>query len=209
MAKTYPPGTRAEVVGAYLRGEGSYPVLGARFGVHPKTVANWMRLHHEGRLGVEVVGHPALADRAVASRAPLEGTPLHVPVTADGPPPEVVERLVEAAAVCASPRTIARTSGVSLEMFREWMSRGRRAPESPLGEVARRVDQAWATARIRLLRVMYSAAVDTRDWKAAEVLLRRTEWAEEAPDSVAEDPNAGLRNMLEQLSTTPAHEGAG
>jgi len=69
-------------------------------------------------------------------------------------------------------------AGISEPTGRSWVAEGRRDPDGPLGQFAADFERVLADRLVRLEKVVWGAALDDGDVKAAQWLLERMSPAE-------------------------------
>lgn len=74
--------------------------------------------------------------------------------------PEVRDLLCEAVREGNFRLVAAQFAGVNQRTFSEWMTRGRREPDGPYGELLRAIQAAESEAEMKALAVVMAAAVD-------------------------------------------------
>lgn len=128
-----------------------------------------------------------------------------------------VDRLIEALASGQSRRTAATMAGVSQSALFRWMAEGREDPDSPAGDLVRRVEQAEAEFLARHVANVERAAIEDKQWTASAWLLERKDpesWARKSRVSVEHaiapppDPSLGgvsgiMQSVVLQLASNP------
>lgn len=128
-----------------------------------------------------------------------------------------VVSLIDALASGQSRRVAATMAGISQSCLFRWLAEGREDPDSPEGDLVRRVEQAEAEFLARHVANVERAAIDDKQWTASAWLLERKDpeaWARKSRVSVEHaiapppDPSIGgeamiMQNVVLQLANNP------